>query len=159
MRTLHRSVLFMLATGKMARKVIPVKAHVTANVALEWMFVTVAAHVNGVENIISELNFTMLALIQEPLLRRRRGGLGRAVMAPLRRNGAAHEGVVWVGVAAGVARGGRFSLRRRRRRRLHAVHSHGALLGGDLLYEDGLLLTVRGGGGLRLRVNVSQLAG
>lgn len=51
----------MLSTGKMACKIVPVYAHVTTDVALEWMFVAVAAHVNGVEDIIQKVNMTMLA--------------------------------------------------------------------------------------------------
>lgn len=58
----------MLSTGEMACKVILVKARMTTNVALEWMFVTMATHVNGVENIIQELNFAMLAFIEELLV-------------------------------------------------------------------------------------------
>lgn len=53
----------MLSTCEMARKVISVHAHVTTDVALEWMFVAVAAHVNCVEDIIQELNVTMLAFM------------------------------------------------------------------------------------------------
>lgn len=65
---LNRSVLFMLSAGKMACKVIFVKAHMTTNVALERMFITMATHVNGVENIIQELDVTVLAFIYELLV-------------------------------------------------------------------------------------------
>lgn len=55
--------LFMLPTGKMACKIIFVDARVTTDVALEWMFVVMAAHVNGVEDIIQKLNITIVALV------------------------------------------------------------------------------------------------
>lgn len=53
----------MLSTGKMARKVVFVYAHVTTDVALERLFVAMAAHVNGVEDVIQKVNFTMLAFM------------------------------------------------------------------------------------------------
>lgn len=53
----------MLSAGKMARKVVFVYAHVTTDVALEWVFVAMTAHVNGVEDVIQKLNITVLAFI------------------------------------------------------------------------------------------------
>lgn len=55
----------MLTTGKMACKIVSVDAHVTTDVALEWMLVAMATHVDGVEDIIQELNVTMLTFIRE----------------------------------------------------------------------------------------------
>lgn len=71
----------MLAAGKMAGKIIFVCALVTADVALEWMFVAVAAHVNGVENIVRKVNITMLAFMQDLLVRYGQGGGGCARLA------------------------------------------------------------------------------
>lgn len=51
----------MLSTCKMAGKVIFVFAHLTTDVALEWVFVAVTSHVNGVQDIIAKVNLTMLA--------------------------------------------------------------------------------------------------
>lgn len=59
----------MLSAGKMARKVISVYAQVTTDVALEWMVVAMAAHVNSVEDVIQKLNVTVLAFMQELLVR------------------------------------------------------------------------------------------
>lgn len=53
----------MLATGKMACKIIFVYAHMTTDVALEWMFIAMAAHVNSVEDIVRKVNITMLAFM------------------------------------------------------------------------------------------------
>lgn len=53
----------MLSASKMAREVVSVDAHVTTDVALEWMFVAMAAHVNGVEDVIQKVNITVLAFI------------------------------------------------------------------------------------------------
>lgn len=55
--------LFMLATGKMARKVVFVYAHVSTDVALERMFIAMTAHVNGVEDIVGKVNITVLAFM------------------------------------------------------------------------------------------------
>lgn len=57
----------------MARKVISVYAQMTTDVALEWMFIAMAAHVNGVEDVIQKLNVTVLAFMQELLVRCSRG--------------------------------------------------------------------------------------
>lgn len=77
--------LFMLSTGKMACKVVSVDAHVTTDVALEWMFVAMAAHVNGVEDNIQELNITVLAFMRGLLVRcgQGRGGCARLAVAIL----------------------------------------------------------------------------
>lgn len=45
----------------MAGKVIFVFAHLTTDVALEWVFVAMTSHVNGVQDIIPKVNLTMLA--------------------------------------------------------------------------------------------------
>lgn len=53
----------MLSTCKMTRKVVFVLAHLSTDVALERVLVTVTAHVNGVQDIISKVNLTMLAFM------------------------------------------------------------------------------------------------
>lgn len=53
----------MLSACKMTRKVIFVHAHVTTDVTLERVFVAMASHVNGVEDIIHKVNITMLAFM------------------------------------------------------------------------------------------------
>lgn len=55
----------MLSTGKMASKVILALALVAAYVALEWVFIAMAAHVNGVEDVVGEIDVTVLAVVQD----------------------------------------------------------------------------------------------
>lgn len=58
----------MLPSSKVASKVISVGAHVATDVALKRVLVTVAAHVNGVEDIVRKVNVTVLTLEQGLLL-------------------------------------------------------------------------------------------
>lgn len=53
----------MLATGKMTCKVVLVSTHVSTDVALKWIFIAMAAHVNGIEDIVGEVNVTMMAFM------------------------------------------------------------------------------------------------
>ena len=55
--------LFMLAPGKMACKVVFVYTHVSTDVTLERMRVAMTAHMNGVEDIVREVNITVLAFM------------------------------------------------------------------------------------------------
>lgn len=71
----------VLAAGKVARKVVLALALVAADVALERVFVAVAAHVDGVEDVVREVDVTVLAVVQSVRLlqwrrqaRRRRAG-------------------------------------------------------------------------------------
>lgn len=63
----------MLSTGKMARKVVFVYARMATDVALEWVFIAMAAHVNSVEDIIQKVNIAMQAFMQGLLVRRGQG--------------------------------------------------------------------------------------
>lgn len=76
----------MLATGKMAGKIVFVCAFMPTAVALEWMFIAVAAHVNSVEDIVRKVNITMLAFIHDLLVRysQGRGGCARLAVANTR---------------------------------------------------------------------------
>lgn len=53
----------MLSTCKMAGKVIFVFAHLATDIALEWVFIAVTSHVNGVQDVITKVNLTMLASV------------------------------------------------------------------------------------------------
>lgn len=53
----------MLSTCKMTCKVIFVLAHLSTDVTLERVFVSVTSHVNGVQDIITKVNLTMLAFM------------------------------------------------------------------------------------------------
>lgn len=55
----------MLATGKMTSKFIFVYAHMTADVALEWMFIAMAAHMNSVQDIVRKVHLAVLAFVEE----------------------------------------------------------------------------------------------
>lgn len=54
----------MLPAGKVAGKVILALALVATDVALEWVLVAVAAHVDGVEDVVWEIDVTVLAVMQ-----------------------------------------------------------------------------------------------
>lgn len=56
--------LLVLPAGKMAGKVILALALVAADVALEWVLVAMAAHVDGVEDVVGEIDVTVLAVMQ-----------------------------------------------------------------------------------------------
>lgn len=49
----------MLSTGKMTRKIVFISAHVATDVALEWVFETMTAHVDRKEYIIGEMHIAM----------------------------------------------------------------------------------------------------
>lgn len=55
----------VLPAGKVAGKVVLALALVTADVALERVLVAVAAHVNGVQDVVWEINVTVLAVVQD----------------------------------------------------------------------------------------------
>lgn len=54
----------MLPTGKVAGKIILALALVATDVALEWVLVAVAAHVNGVEDVVRKKDVTVLTVMQ-----------------------------------------------------------------------------------------------
>lgn len=54
----------MLPTGKVAGKVILALALVSADVALEWVLVAMAAHVDGVQDVVGKVDVTVLAVMQ-----------------------------------------------------------------------------------------------
>lgn len=55
----------MLPTSKVAGKVVLALALVAADVALERVLVTMAAHVDGVQDVVREINVTVLAVMQD----------------------------------------------------------------------------------------------
>lgn len=68
----------VLPTGKVAGKVVLALALVTADVALEGVLVAMAAHVNGVQDVVWEMNVTVLAVMQDMgVLERCRQAIGR----------------------------------------------------------------------------------
>lgn len=54
----------VLPAGKVAGKVILALALVAADVALEWVLIAMAAHVDGVEDVVGEVDVTVLAVVQ-----------------------------------------------------------------------------------------------
>lgn len=54
----------MLPASKVAGKVVLALALVAADVALEWVLVAVAPHVDGVEDVVREVDVTVLAMMQ-----------------------------------------------------------------------------------------------
>lgn len=54
----------MLAAGKVARKVVLALAFVAADVALEWVLIAMATHVDGVEDVVWKVDVTVLAVMQ-----------------------------------------------------------------------------------------------
>lgn len=54
----------VLPAGKVAGKVILALALVAADVALEWVLVPMATHVDGVEDVVGEVDITVLAVMQ-----------------------------------------------------------------------------------------------
>lgn len=57
-------VLLVLPASKVASKIVLALALVTTDVALEWVLVAVAAHVDGVEDVVREVDVTVLAVMQ-----------------------------------------------------------------------------------------------
>lgn len=55
----------VLPSGKVAGKVVLALALVTADVALERVLVAMATHVNGVQDVVWEINVTVLAVMQD----------------------------------------------------------------------------------------------
>ena len=56
--------LLVLATSKVAGKVILAFALVATDVALEWVLVTMATHMDGVEDVVREVDVTVLAVMK-----------------------------------------------------------------------------------------------
>lgn len=54
----------MLPAGKVTGKVIFALALVATDVALEWVLIAVAAHVDGVQDVVREVDVTVLAVMQ-----------------------------------------------------------------------------------------------
>lgn len=55
----------VLPTGKVAGKVVLALALVTTDVALERVLVAMATHVDGVQDVVWEINVTVLAVVQD----------------------------------------------------------------------------------------------
>lgn len=71
-------VSLVLPTGKVAGKVVLALALVTADVALERVFVAMATHVDGVQDVVWKINVTVLAVVQDMRVRERcRKAIGR----------------------------------------------------------------------------------
>lgn len=64
-RQSSRDLLFVLSSCKVAGKVVPVPAPVAANVTLERVFVAMATHVNGVEDVIGEVDVAVGAVLEQ----------------------------------------------------------------------------------------------
>lgn len=58
-------LLFVLSSGKVAGKVVPVSAPVATNVTLEGVFVAMATHVNGVEDIVWKIDVAVGAVLEQ----------------------------------------------------------------------------------------------
>lgn len=56
--------LFVLASRKVTGKIIAVSAPVSAYVTLERVLITMAAHVDGVEDVVREINVTVGAVVE-----------------------------------------------------------------------------------------------
>lgn len=70
--------LLVLPSCKVASKVVLALALVATDVALEWVLVAVAAHVDGVEDVVREIDVTVLAVMQHMgVLKRCRQAWGR----------------------------------------------------------------------------------
>lgn len=65
--------LLVLPAGKVASKVILALALVAADVALEWVLIAMAAHVNGVKDVVGEVDVTVLAVMQQVVVLERGG--------------------------------------------------------------------------------------
>lgn len=63
--------LLVLPAGKVASKVILALALVATDVALEWVLIAVAAHVNGVKDVVRKVDVTVLAVMQHVVVLRR----------------------------------------------------------------------------------------
>lgn len=55
----------MLTSGKVAGKVILVSAPVPADVTLEWVLIAMATHVDGVEDVIREVDVAVGAVVEQ----------------------------------------------------------------------------------------------
>jgi len=89
----------VLPAGKVAGEVVLALALVAADVALEWVLVAVAAHVDGVEDVVGEVDVTVLAVV------RRVGVLERDGQARRRCTGLAVEDARGAGAPAVLAAG------------------------------------------------------
>lgn len=141
----------MLTAGKVTGKVILALALVAADVALEWVLVAMAAHVDGVKDVVGEVDVTVLAVMQHV------GVLERGGQAWGRRTGLAVGDTRGTGaptvLAAGSPSGAAIAVWRspglwgdwRRGRSMdHAgCDSHGSCGRVGLLDEEGLLIDNR----------------
>lgn len=80
-----RGLLFVLSPGKVAGKVVPVSAPVPTDVTLERIFIAMATHVNGVENIIWEVDVAVRTVVEQLRLVARVWCSGLAVSATVAR--------------------------------------------------------------------------
>lgn len=59
----HSHPLLVLPACKVAGKVVLALTLVATDVALEWVLIAMAAHVDGVEDIVGEVDVTVLAVM------------------------------------------------------------------------------------------------
>lgn len=138
----------VLPAGEVAGKVVLALALVAADVALEWVLVAMAAHVDGVEDVVGEVDVTVLAVMQHVVVLERDGqAWGRCTGLAVGDTGGTGAPTVLAagspsraatavgrspGLRADWGRGGGMD---------HAGrHSHGSCGGVGLLDEEGLLI-------------------
>lgn len=156
----------MLPSCEVTGEIILVFAFAAAYVALERVLVPVAAHVDGVEDVVGEVHVAVLAVVQELRVLGRQGRRGRARLAVSYARGAR----VGTGFAAGTGHGtvvplalGRPGLGAGGGGALRNARGHGGNhgLGGGLLHQERLLVRaghdVRGRGVLAFGGQAGQL--
>lgn len=55
----------MLSSGEVAGKIVPVSAPMATNVTLEGIFIAMATHVNGIEDVIREVDVAVGAVLEQ----------------------------------------------------------------------------------------------
>lgn len=60
-----RDLLFVLSSSKVAGEVVPVSAPVATDVTLEGIFIAMATHVNGVKDVIGEVDVAVRAVVEQ----------------------------------------------------------------------------------------------
>lgn len=63
-KVLLNHLLLVLPSSKVAGKVVLALAFVATDVALEWVLIAVTAHVDGVQDVVREIDVTVLAMMQ-----------------------------------------------------------------------------------------------
>ena len=138
----------MLAPGKVAGKVVAIPAAVAADVALEWVLIAVAAHVDGKEDVVREVDVAVRAVLQH--LRVLLQGRGTWLTS----DAAGRAGSLAAGTHAGAAAavGGRSGIRAHGGRGLGHAGRHGPRSPRRLLHQEGRLL-------VRQRLSPGRLRG